>query len=336
MPLQLRDYLDLTVDDARRQWASLAARSMPVPGARQVDFLPIETLTCYGLGLVAPPSASGSISLRRSDPTVRAFAALFRRSEKSLAAKLNNLDGRRPHSARSEQELWAALTSNAPTFAGLAATILEGARLAGLGPDLVPDFLGLESKQFAVVLDAVDISETELEYEALARFGGPALSSADPMTERAMIGTARVGQQQFARRVLASSDFACAFCGLSTRRHGIAPSRMLIASHIKPWRHSSNADRVNPRNGIAACPTHDAAFETHLIGVDRSGRIHRSLEVERAIRSDAAWAGAFGHGVLADRLLLAPASPLPDPVYVDWHWAEAAGLSVEYASGPIT
>ncbi|WP_407664684.1 HNH endonuclease [Micromonospora tarensis] len=33
---------------------------------------------------------------------------------------------------------------------------------------------------------------------------------------------------------------------------------MLVASHIKPWRVSTHAERLDPRNGLAACPTHDA------------------------------------------------------------------------------
>jgi putative restriction endonuclease len=37
---------------------------------------------------------------------------------------------------------------------------------------------------------------------------------------------------------------------------------MLIASHIKPWRISTSTERLDVRNGLAACPTHDIAFDT--------------------------------------------------------------------------
>jgi len=43
----LEDYLDLTVNQARDQYSSLKARR-PVPGRRQVTFLPVETLLFRG------------------------------------------------------------------------------------------------------------------------------------------------------------------------------------------------------------------------------------------------------------------------------------------------
>ena len=44
--------------------------------------------------------------------------------------------------------------------------------------------------------------------------------------------------------------------------------RLLIASHIKPWRDSTPAERLDARNGIAACPIHDAASDTGLLTVN--------------------------------------------------------------------
>jgi putative restriction endonuclease len=41
----LDDYLDLTVSQTREQFQALLARR-PVPGRRQVAFLPVETLLC--------------------------------------------------------------------------------------------------------------------------------------------------------------------------------------------------------------------------------------------------------------------------------------------------
>ncbi|MFD4421399.1 HNH endonuclease [Agromyces sp. NPDC058484] len=326
--IRLNDYLDLTTEDARGQWRAVLARG-PSIGRNQVDYLPIETLICFGLGLVTPPSRSGTVNLRASSPTVQLFAHLFRRTPKSLAAKLANLDGRRPHSARYEKELWVHLTSRDNSYLGLYTTILAAAREIGLGKSDVPDFLGVGSAQFQVVLDAVDINDDELS-ASVAEWADDTSTNLDPLTERAMVGTARVGQQQFARRVLENSDYACAFCGLSARKHGIPPSRLLIASHIKPWSESTNSERLDTRNGLAACPTHDAAFESHLIAVDRSGRIIRSEAVQRAVTSDPAWDRAFGLGTLASSLQLTDGGRLPRPAFVDWHWAHRP-LEVELA-----
>jgi putative restriction endonuclease len=42
---------------------------------------------------------------------------------------------------------------------------------------------------------------------------------------------------------------------------------MLLAGHIKPWRDSTPIERLDPRNGLAACPAHDVAFDTGSPGI---------------------------------------------------------------------
>ena len=36
---------------------------------------------------------------------------------------------------------------------------------------------------------------------------------------------------------------------------------MLLAGHIKPWKDSTSSERLDLTNGLAACPSHDVAFE---------------------------------------------------------------------------
>jgi putative restriction endonuclease len=43
--------------------------------------------------------------------------------------------------------------------------------------------------------------------------------------------------------------------------------RMLVAGHIKPWKDSEPSERLDPRNGLAACPSHEVAFDTGLLTV---------------------------------------------------------------------
>jgi putative restriction endonuclease len=54
---------------------------------------------------------------------------------------------------------------------------------------------------------------------------------------------------------------------------------MLLAGHIKPWRDRTPTERLDPRNGLAACPAHDVAFDTGMLTVNGGLRIHaaRSL-----------------------------------------------------------
>lgn len=42
---------------------------------------------------------------------------------------------------------------------------------------------------------------------------------------------------------------------------GIDDKRLLIASHIKPWVHSNNEERVNTKNGILLSPLFDKLFD---------------------------------------------------------------------------
>ena len=46
------------------------------------------------------------------------------------------------------------------------------------------------------------------------------------------------------------------------------------AGHIKPWKDSSAGERLDPRNGLAACPSHDVAFDTGMLTVTADLKIH--------------------------------------------------------------
>ena len=60
---------------------------------------------------------------------------------------------------------------------------------------------------------------------------------------------------------------------------GVDDSRLLIASHIKPWRDSTNLERINGFNGIMLSPHVDALFDERLISFEDDGRMlsHPSL-----------------------------------------------------------
>jgi hypothetical protein len=70
--------------------------------------------------------------------------------------------------------------------------------------------------------------------------------------------------------------------------------RMLTASHIKPWRTSTSSERLDVRNGLAACPTHDVAFDTGLLTVNGGLRIHVAPHLHADARDDPAVRAAFG------------------------------------------
>lgn len=105
-----------------------------------------------------------------------------------------------------------------------------------------------------------------------------------------------------------------------------------MASHVKPWRDSTNQERTDPRNGVAACPVHDAAFDAGLLTVNGGLRIHHSEPLRHSLAHDEGSSRFFGQDAIVERLRgsrsigrvqgvphpLAPAEDLPrsDPVEV--------------------
>ena len=83
--------------------------------------------------------------------------------------------------------------------------------------------------------------------------------------EKEVIIKARVNQGHY-REMLLRKYKKCCLCGLSD-------SRMLIASHIKPWSKSEANEKVDIYNGLLLCPNHDKVFDNGLITFDSNGSI---------------------------------------------------------------
>lgn len=94
------------------------------------------------------------------------------------------------------------------------------------------------------------------------------------VTQRLQLSKARIGQGLFRKRVIVL-DGSC-------RVTGVADARVLVASHIKPWREADNADRLNGNNGILLSPHVDALFDQELLSFEDDGRllVHSSLPRE--------------------------------------------------------
>jgi hypothetical protein len=82
-------------------------------------------------------------------------------------------------------------------------------------------------------------------------------NSSYTQTEKNQIITARIGQGYFRRNLVSE----CGFCPVTL----VDDSRLLIASHIKPWRDSNNQERINHKNGILLTPTLDSLFDSGFI-----------------------------------------------------------------------
>ncbi len=85
-------------------------------------------------------------------------------------------------------------------------------------------------------------------------------------TEREQVVSARIGQQEFKRKLLDKYNDKCIITELSVR-----PA--LIASHIKPWAVSNNDERVDVNNGLLLSATYDRLFDSGLITFNKDGKI---------------------------------------------------------------
>ena len=89
---------------------------------------------------------------------------------------------------------------------------------------------------------------------------------------------------------------------------------------------ATNSERLDPSNGIAACPTHDTAFDAGLIWVNGGQRIHFAVQLTAASRADPATNASFGRPPIAARLILPPGAEPPGGRYLDWHQQHIAAV----------
>jgi putative restriction endonuclease len=87
----------------------------------------------------------------------------------------------------------------------------------------------------------------------------------------------RVNQRFFRDAVLSAYDNKCCISGLDQ-------PRLLIASHIKPWKDSNPAtERTNPRNGLCLGALYDKAFDAGLMTIAPDFRIVLSGSLRDAL-----------------------------------------------------
>ena len=113
------------------------------------------------------------------------------------------------------------------------------------------------------VMDAVLVSDSV-----------PILETLQPnTTERSGLITTRVGQGAYRKSLLHRWEYQCAVTKFND-------PRILIASHIVPWKESTDAQRLDVDNGILLSPTYDALFDRHLITFETSGKIILSDHIQ--------------------------------------------------------
>ncbi|WP_368931023.1 HNH endonuclease [Achromobacter xylosoxidans] len=116
--------------------------------------------------------------------------------------------------------------------------------------------------QFAAYLASNSSDDVQLDLEQIIN---------DPtttMTEKTALIKSRIGQGIFREKVLRHWT-CCAVTGLSD-------TNLLVASHIKPWKKSTNGERLDPWNGLLLSPNLDKVFDKGYITFEVNGIIRLS------------------------------------------------------------
>ncbi|WP_241079519.1 HNH endonuclease [Natranaerofaba carboxydovora] len=87
----------------------------------------------------------------------------------------------------------------------------------------------------------------------------------------------RVKQGVFRKKLL-NKYKKCCLCGLDEER-------LLVASHIKPWSHSNNHEKLDINNGLLLCVTHDALFDNGFISFEDNGSIIVSNNLDQTTKN---------------------------------------------------
>lgn len=148
----------------------------------------------------------------------------------------------------------------------------QGCYLAGISDSLGHLLMALtQADELALTAPKFAVQESEPNSEVLEDLHRIEDDKTVPETQRLQLAKARVGQGLFRKRVILL-DQAC-------RVTGVSDKRLLIASHIKAWKDSNNAERISGYNGILLSPHVDALFDDHLITFEDDGKMHVHLSL---------------------------------------------------------
>ena len=137
----------------------------------------------------------------------------------------------------------------------LAAALID--LLGAEARDLVLGFRVAEEALLATGVGLVEWEEHEL--------GQVQADTTLPPTERQAIVLARRGQGLFKTRVM-SLERACRITGVDRVEH-------LRASHCKPWRDSTNEERLDGENGLLLTPSIDHLFDRGFLAFEDNEQV---------------------------------------------------------------
>jgi len=147
----------------------------------------------------------------------------------------------------------------------IASEVRWDARGSGIDLKAVGLFIDQEFRRAITSLNDDERAEDEIAHD-------PTLGA----TEKETLRNARLGQGKFRSNVLEVERHGCRLTGVQDIRH-------LRASHIKPWKKCSNAERLDGHNGLMLSPAADHLFDRGFMSFTDDGEmLIASPFVERA------------------------------------------------------
>lgn len=119
----------------------------------------------------------------------------------------------------------------------------------------------------------------------------------------------RINQSFFRNVVLSSYGSTCCITGICT-------PKLLIASHIKPWKNSTATEKTDPRNGVCLNALHDKAFDQGYITIRKDYTIVISKQL-KDIYDGATIEKYFG--IYDNKQIIMPEKFIPNQLYLEYH-----------------
>ena len=254
-----------------------------------------EELAAWALYMVLPTRCFVA-----HDPHVKTLALALGRTGNSVKMKLWNIaahdqqrvdEGKRSlrNGSALDQRVWEEFARKGDALLEEAVPLLEaalrrGASMGGAAPSALPRRASTQARQ--------DYAVAELPIGL----------------EREVTKTERVNQSYFRNRLMENYGERCCLTGLGVER-------LLVASHIKPWKDADPAtERLAPDNGLLLNSLHDRAFDQGLITLDSGLRVVVSPLVPK--NDDAASAFLWAY---EGRQITAPKAFPPRKEFLEYH-----------------
>jgi hypothetical protein len=142
--------------------------------------------------------------------------------------------------------------------------------------ETILNLIGDEGKRIINELNGAALfNSEEVEQQQIKDLNEKSNAGEIPDTERDQLSKARIGQGKF-RSSLVDLEKKC-------RITNVSYSDFLRASHIKPWRLSTNFERLDGNNGLLLSPHFDHLFDKGLITFSDDGDLIISSKLPREI-----------------------------------------------------